>query len=78
MSVPVSSDGEPIDGTRMSVVPFIALCFSVPVAMLLSLVWLGTTGHSDLTLPSHEAAILAVSTALISVALALLTRLRRR
>lgn len=62
----------------MIVVPFIALCFSVPVAMLLSLVWLAATGHSELTLMPREAAILAASTASISLVLALLTRTRRR
>lgn len=62
----------------MIVVPFIALCFSAPVAMLLSLVWLGTTGRSDLTLLPREAVVLAASTALISFALALMTRMRRR
>lgn len=62
----------------MIIVPFIALCFSLPVAMLLSLIWLATTGHSDLTLLPREAAILAASTLLISFALALMTRVRRR
>lgn len=62
----------------MIVVPFIALCFSVPVAMCLCLLWLATTGHTDLALMPREAAILGASTALISLALALLARVSRR
>lgn len=62
----------------MIIVPFIALCFSMPVAMSLCLIWVATTGRSDLTLMPQEAAILAASTALISLSLALLLRARRR
>lgn len=62
----------------MIVVPFIALCFSVPVAMCLCLLWLATTGQTDLALMPREAAILAASTALISLALALMARVSRR
>jgi len=62
----------------MIVVPFIALCFSVPVAMGLSLLWIATTGHADLTPMPQDAAILAASSGLISLALALLSRVRRR
>lgn len=62
----------------MIVVPFIAMCFSVPVAMVLCLLWTATSGHADLVLMPREATILAASTALISFALALLTRVRRR
>ncbi len=62
----------------MIVVPFIALCFSVPVAMCLCLLWIATSGHSDLTLMPREAAILVGSTVLISFALALMARVRRR
>ncbi|MCJ2014408.1 hypothetical protein [Methylobacterium sp. J-076] len=70
--------GETAVGGEMFVVAIIALCFSVPVAMLLCMVWLATTGHADLTLMPREAAILAASTAMISLALALMTRVRRR
>ncbi len=62
----------------MIVVPFIALCFSVPVAMCLCMLWIATTGHADLTLMPREAMVLAASTALISFALALLSRMQRR
>lgn len=62
----------------MIVVPFIALCFSVPVAMCLCLLWLAMTGQSDLAPMPHEAAILAASTGLISLGLAILARARRR
>jgi hypothetical protein len=62
----------------MFVVPFIALCFSAPVAMILCLAWLVTTGHSDLLPTLREAEVLALSTLLISLALAILARPRRR
>jgi hypothetical protein len=62
----------------MIVVPFIALCFSAPVAMILCLGWLAATGHTDLALLPREAVILVATTALISLALAALARPRRR
>lgn len=62
----------------MIVVPFIALCFSAPVAMILCLGWLAATGHTDLALLPKEAGILVGTTALISLALALMARPRRR
>jgi uncharacterized membrane protein YjjB (DUF3815 family) len=62
----------------MIVVPFIALCFSAPVAMILCLGWLAATGHTDLALLPKEAGILIATTALISLALAVLARPPRR
>lgn len=61
----------------MTIVPFIALCFSAPVAMILCLAWLATVGRADPTPTSREMLILALATGLISLALALLTRPRR-
>ncbi len=58
----------------MIVVPFIALCFSAPVAMLLCLVWLATLGPVHAVPTSREISILVLATALISLALALLVR----
>lgn len=60
----------------MVVVPFLALCFSAPVAMALFLLWLGATGRSEFALLPTEIAILAATTAAISLGLAL--RLRKR
>lgn len=62
----------------MIVIPFIALCFSAPVAMILCLAWIASTGRSDLVPTSREALILAAATGIISLALALLARPRRR
>lgn len=59
---------------RMIVVPFIALCFSAPVAMLLCLVWLAFAGHANPMPTSREMSILVLATVLISLALALLVR----
>ncbi len=62
----------------MIVVPFIALCFSAPVAMMLCLAWIASTGRFDLAPTSRETVILAAMTGIISLALALLARPRPR
>lgn len=62
----------------MIVVPFIALCFSAPVAMILCLAWFAGSGRYDGVPTSRETLIFAVATGVISFALALLARPRRR
>lgn len=62
----------------MIVVPFIALCFSAPVAMILGLAWFASSGRYDGVPTSREMLVFAVATGLISLALALLARPRPR
>jgi hypothetical protein len=62
----------------MIVVPFLALCFSAPVAMILCFGWLAATGHTDLDLRPLEIVSLAAATGSISLALAVMARLQRR